>query len=111
MNKIVALLVIVALLLLSGCGDIASAFNERQRLQTQEAQAEANEAQAEADEAEWRAKQTKYEWDGRAFFIGVLGATGLPYYFGSLCFVAGLFVFYLAAFHEPKKKGDERDAD
>lgn len=110
MKKIVVLLAILSLLALTGCQDIAAALTERQRLEMETARQEAAEAQARALEAQARAEQTKYEWDGRAFFVGVLSTAGMPYYFGSLCFLAGMFVFVAIAFPEVFRRGREHDA-
>lgn len=108
MNKIVALLAIAALLLTSGCGDIAKALTEKDRLRMETARQEAKEAQARALEAQAEADKVKNEWDGRAFFVGILGTTGMPYYFGTLLFLAGMSVFYLAAFGRLPDRGGEK---
>jgi len=110
MKKLIVVLSVVSLLLLSGCQDIAAALTERQRLEMETARQEAAAAQARALEAQARADQVKNEWDGRAFFVGVLSTAGMPYYFGSLCFLAGLFMFVAIAFPEVFRRGREQDA-
>lgn len=110
--RIVLIMVTLTILLL-GCND-PFGTTERAQIRLDEKREENRALAWQAEIAKAGVDETKATWEGRAFFLGVLSTTTMPYFFSFLAFLLAVAVAYpifmrVSGLYVPPKR--ESDAD